>query len=126
MNAQSEPRRALRTATDITMLPTLQRKLPLCEMMDGAQVEAINKASMAILEDVGVQFRDDIALEDWRKAGAKVDGEMVCLDRGLVRELIASILSSFTYLARSGEVCRSGWQRIDLCAHDRRALPARP
>jgi trimethylamine--corrinoid protein Co-methyltransferase len=27
-----------------------------------------------------------IALEDWRRAGAKVRGETVYLDRGLVRE----------------------------------------
>jgi trimethylamine:corrinoid methyltransferase-like protein len=34
--------------------------------MDGAEVEMIDAASMDILENVGVQFRDPIALEDWR------------------------------------------------------------
>tara|TARA_B110000114_G_scaffold99452_1_gene104690 strand:- start:5904 stop:7334 length:1431 start_codon:yes stop_codon:yes gene_type:complete len=71
--------------------------------MDGAQVEMIDNASMDILENVGVQFRDPIALEDWRKAGAKVVGEMVYLDRGLVRDLIATIPSDFTYHARNPE-----------------------
>jgi trimethylamine--corrinoid protein Co-methyltransferase len=56
---------------------------------------------MDILENVGVQFRDDIALADWKRAGAKVVGEMVYLDRQLVRELIASIPESFTYYARN-------------------------
>ncbi len=93
-------RRALRSATDISMLPGLTNQLPVTEVMDGAAVERIDAASMDILENVGVQFRDPIALEDWRKAGAKVEGEMVYLDRGLVRELIASIPSSFTYHAR--------------------------
>ena len=93
-------RRALRTATDITMLPGLENRLPVTEVMDGAQVERIDAASMDILENVGVLFRDEIALEDWRKAGAKVDGEMVYLDRGLVRDLIASIPATFTYHAR--------------------------
>ena len=30
---------------------------------------------MAILEEVGVVFRDPIALEDWKSAGADVRGE---------------------------------------------------
>ncbi len=93
-------RRALRTAIDVTMLPGLRNALPHTEVMDGAQVERIDAASMDILENVGVLFRDPIALEDWRKAGAKVDGEMVYLDRGLVRDLIATIPAQFTYHAR--------------------------
>ncbi|MEJ5218657.1 trimethylamine methyltransferase family protein [Cognatishimia sp. D5M38] len=93
-------RRALRTAVNFDMLPGLTRKIPLCEVMDGAQVEAIDAASMDILENVGVQFRDEIALADWKRVGAKVEGELVYLDRGLVRELIATIPSEFTYHAR--------------------------
>ncbi len=94
-------RRSLRQARDFTMLPGLNRALPLCEVMDGAQVERIDAASMDVLENVGVVFRDPIALEDWRKAGAKVDGETVYLDRGLVRDLVASIPETFTYHARN-------------------------
>ena len=93
-------RRTLRTTRDITMLPGLTRALPLCEVMDGAQVEKIDAASMDILENVGVQFRDPVALADWKAAGAKVEGEMVYLDRGLVRDLIATIPADFTYTAR--------------------------
>ena len=82
------------------MLPGLTNKLPFTEMMDAAQVEKIDNASMDILENVGVQFRDPIALEDWKRVGARVEDELVFLDRGLVRELIATIPSSFTYHAR--------------------------
>lgn len=96
-------RQSIRSIRDIKMLPGLTRKIPLCEVMDGAQVETIDNASMDILENVGVQFRDPIALEDWKKAGAKVVGEMVYLDRGLVRDLIATIPSDFTYHARNPE-----------------------
>ncbi len=96
-------RRALRSATDIRMLPGLRRSLPLCEVMDGAQVERIDGASMDILENVGVVFRDPVALEDWRGAGAKVVGERVFPDRGLVRDLIATIPETFTYHARDPE-----------------------
>ena len=94
-------RTALRQTRDITMLPGLKRKLPLIEPMTPDQIAKIDLASMDILENVGVQFRDDIALTDWKRAGAKVVGEMVYLDRHLVRELIASIPETFTYHARN-------------------------
>jgi len=93
-------RRAIRTAPDFDMLPGLTGTLPLCNVMDDGQIARIDAASMDILENVGVQFRDAIALEDWRRAGAKVEGEMVYLDRGLVRDLIRTIPSEFTYHAR--------------------------
>jgi trimethylamine--corrinoid protein Co-methyltransferase len=94
-------RRALRAAPQFDMLPGLHRNIPVCEVMDAAQVERIDNASMDILENVGVQFRDPIALEDWKRVGAKVEGELVYLDRGLVRELIKTIPSDFTYHARN-------------------------
>lgn len=94
-------RRSLRATTDSTMLPGLLNRLPQCEVMDGTQVARIDAASMDILENVGVVFRDDIALTDWKRAGADVRGDRVHLDRGLVRELIATIPSDFTYHARN-------------------------
>jgi len=94
-------RKAIRETRDIKMLPALKRKLPHTEPLTPEQVEKIDAASMDILENVGVQFRDDIALADWKRAGAKVVGDMVYLDRGLVRGLIASIPETFTYHARN-------------------------
>ncbi|MDA0720779.1 MAG: trimethylamine methyltransferase family protein [Proteobacteria bacterium] len=96
-------RHTLRTTRDFSMLPGLTRGIPICEVMDGAQVELIDAASMHILENVGVQFRDPIALADWKAVGAKVVGEIVYLDRGLVRDLIATIPADFTYSARNPE-----------------------
>ena len=93
-------RHALRSAPRHDMLPHLTGCLPLCDPMDPAQIERIDAASMDILENVGVLFRDPIALEDWKRAGARVEGEMVYLDRGLVRELIATIPSQITLTAR--------------------------
>ena len=57
-------RRAIRTAPKFDMLPGLTRGIPLCEVMDQAQVEKIDAASMDILENVGVHFRDDIYARD--------------------------------------------------------------
>jgi len=94
-------RRAARQTRDIKMLPALKRGLPLTEPMSAEQVLKIDAASMDILEQVGVIFRDPIALADWKRVGADVRGERVHLDRGLVRELIKTIPASFTYHARN-------------------------
>ncbi|WP_192179664.1 trimethylamine methyltransferase family protein [Mesorhizobium amorphae] len=95
-----EARRTIRTAPNVEMLPTLKRGLPVVEPMDAEQVERMHEASLAILEEVGVVFRDPIALEDWRRAGADVRGERVYLDRGLVMELIKTIPPEIEYFAR--------------------------
>jgi trimethylamine--corrinoid protein Co-methyltransferase len=94
-------RLALRATRDVRMLPGLTRAIPECEVMDPEQVERVHDASMDILETIGVQFRDPVAIADWKTAGAAVEGDRVRLDRGLVMELISSIPRSFTYLARN-------------------------
>jgi hypothetical protein len=83
------------------MLPHLTGRLPLTEPMNAEQIERIDRASLDILEDVGVVFRDDIALEDWRRAGADVRGERVHLDRSLVKSLISTIPPTITLHARN-------------------------
>ena len=96
-------RRAIRTKPAFDMLPHLHSKLPVTEMMDEEQVHAIDDASLSILEEVGVVFRDDIAIEDWRKAGATIQGDVVKPDRELIRSLIKSIPSQITLHARNPE-----------------------
>ncbi|MEM8689048.1 MAG: trimethylamine methyltransferase family protein [Pseudomonadota bacterium] len=95
-----QSRREARQEVHEAMLPGLKRNLPLVEPLSPEQIERIDQASMHILENVGVVFRDDIAVEDWARAGAKLDGDRVFLDRGLVKELISTIPSDFTYHAR--------------------------
>lgn len=88
-------------APKVDMLPTLKRGLPVIEPMDAEQVERIHQASLAILEEVGVVFRDPIAIEDWKKVGADVRADdRVHLDRGLVMELIKTIPPNVEYFAR--------------------------
>jgi trimethylamine--corrinoid protein Co-methyltransferase len=88
-------------ARNLDMLPTLRNGLPVVEPMSPDQVERIHQASLDILEDVGVVFRDPVALDDWEKAGADVRGERVHLDRGLVMELISTIPPRISYHARN-------------------------
>lgn len=96
-----DARRAIRLARDTSMLPQLTRGIPYVEPMSQEQVLKIHNASMAILEEVGVDFRDEIALEQWKKAGAKVKGERVYLDRHHVMELISSLPEEITLHARN-------------------------
>lgn len=102
-NGGRAARRALRSAPDFTMLSGIDNKIPTCEILSGSQVAQIDAASMDILENVGVIFRDDIAIADWKRAGAKVVGDRVYPDRGLVREFIKTIPEHFTYHARDPE-----------------------
>src|SRR5215472_980417 len=82
------------------MLPQLARGLPCFEILTPDQVEKIHDASMAILEEVGIDFRDDVALKQWREAGARVDGARVRIDRAHLMELISSIPEEITLHAR--------------------------
>ncbi|ATU95304.1 trimethylamine methyltransferase family protein [Phyllobacterium zundukense] len=96
-----DARRVLRTTPKFQMLPTLKRGLPDLEPMNEEQIELIHNASMDILEEVGVIFRDPIALEDWKRAGADVRGERVHLDRALIMDLIKTIPPDIKYYARN-------------------------
>lgn len=96
-------RRTARLTRNIEMLPTLTRGLPLTEPMNEEQVRRIDNASMTILEEVGVDFRDPVALQQWKEVGAKVDGERVRFDRDHIRELISSIPENIAMHARNPE-----------------------
>ena len=98
-----DARRTLRTTRREGMLPALRHGLPYTAPLDPDQIGRIHDASMRILEEVGVDFRDPQALADWKAAGAEIEGERVRLDRGLVMELIASIPKAITLHARDPE-----------------------
>lgn len=65
------------------------------------QLDRIHAASMAILRDIGIEFRDDTALAQWRAAGARVEGSRVHLDEDMVMGLIAKAPSRFTIHGRN-------------------------
>ncbi len=96
-----DSRKEERLTHETKMLPALKRNLPLTEPMDEEQILRIDNASMEILENIGVHFRDPIALTDWKKIGAKVVDQTVFADRSLIKELIKTIPESFTLHARN-------------------------
>ncbi|MDQ6432825.1 trimethylamine methyltransferase family protein [Mesorhizobium sp. LHD-90] len=93
-------RRAMRSAP-VASFPALVRNIPVYEIVPDEAVELIHQESLAILEEVGCEFRDDEAIALWRKAGADVTDTRVRLDRHLLMDLVSKIPSEFTLNARN-------------------------
>ncbi|NIR58064.1 MAG: trimethylamine methyltransferase family protein [Gammaproteobacteria bacterium] len=96
-------RRRERMSAPLVMLPTLERKIPLYEVLNEEGVELVHEASMRILEEVGIDFRDDEALAIWREAGADVQGQRVRMDRALLLGLVAQAPEVYTLHGRNPE-----------------------
>lgn len=81
----------------------LRHPRPPYDWLDPDTLERIHLASLDILENVGVDFLDDEALDIWQQAGAKVDrkARRVWPDRGLVLAALESAPSSFRWRARN-------------------------
>ncbi len=83
------------------MLPPLERRLPVYEILDEERLERLHDASMRILEETGIAFQDGEALALWRAAGAAVEEQRVRIPRALLLELVARAPSRFTLHARN-------------------------
>jgi trimethylamine--corrinoid protein Co-methyltransferase len=98
----AEARRARRQGGGHVQLPYIRRKLPVYEVLDEEGLALIEANADLILEEIGVEFRDDEeALAMWRDAGADVQGTRVHFPRGLCRSLIATAPKTFTQHARN-------------------------
>jgi len=84
-------------------MPALARRLIPQEVLDAEGLERIHEASMQILEEVGIAFRDETALADWRRLGARVEGELVFPGRDLVMELVGRAPGEFDLGSRNPE-----------------------
>ena len=98
-----EAKRAARAARSGVSVPYITRKIPYYEVLDEEGLAIIERNADTILEEVGIDFRDDAeALELWRAAGADVKGERVRFPRGMCRSLVqATAPREFTQYARN-------------------------
>ncbi len=64
-------------------------------------VEAIHDGAMRILEEIGIEFLNDEALDLFRKAGCTVQDRNVRMGRDWVMEMIAHAPQSFTIMPRN-------------------------
>ena len=96
-------RREARTAPRLRWLPVLERAVPVYEILDDERLEMVHQASLDILEQIGIDFRDDEAIRLWRDAGAEVERYRVRIPGQLLMNLVAKNPSRFTVHARNPE-----------------------
>lgn len=77
-----------------------RRRIPTMDLLDEEELDRIHDASMDILEEVGIEFRDPTALRQWADAGAAVTGERVRIDREMLMELIGRSPETFPVTGR--------------------------
>jgi trimethylamine--corrinoid protein Co-methyltransferase len=94
-----------RRSGDIAQKPFRQpcRRFPPMEIVSADELEAIHRASLIILEEIGMDFLNAEARRLLREAGADVreGSQRVRFDRGLIEEKIRTVPAEFTLHARN-------------------------
>jgi len=98
-----DARRAQRGTGTVRAPAYVQRKIGYFDLLNEEQLQLIEDKADQILAEIGIEFRgDDEALRIWKEAGAKVDGERVQFETGMLNEIIArSVHPIFTQHARN-------------------------
>jgi len=78
-------------------------RLPRLDVWSEEQTDAVHEAAMTLLEEIGVRFLYEPALQRFRAAGVPVEGDLVRLDRGFVTEQLALAPEVFEVHGRSPE-----------------------
>ena len=82
--------------------PYIIRNIPTYDILSEENLQKIEAAADRILAETGIEFRDDdVALDHWRKAGARIDDRLVRFEPGMLREILGSAPSEFTQHARN-------------------------
>jgi trimethylamine--corrinoid protein Co-methyltransferase len=98
-----DAKRASRAARAASSVPYITRRIPYYEVLDEEGLVLLEQNADTILEEIGIDFRDDAeALAIWKAAGADVQGERVHFPRRLCRSIIQrSAPREFTQHARN-------------------------
>src|SRR5580693_1731236 len=94
---------AARTARSHAFIPYITRQIPYYEVLGAEGLELLEHNADTILEEIGIDFRDDPeALKLLKEAGADVREERVRFPRGMCRTIVRrSAPKEFTQLARN-------------------------
>jgi trimethylamine--corrinoid protein Co-methyltransferase len=85
----ADARRALRRGGKAAKNSFITRGIPPYRILSEEGLELIEANADTVLEETGIEFRDDPeALEIWKAAGADVKGERVRFPRGLCRGIV--------------------------------------
>ncbi len=89
-------------ATKRLGVPYIIRNIPTLDVLSEENLQKIERTADRILAEIGIEFRDDpVAIDHWKRAGAKVDGLLVRFEPGMLREIVASVPATFTQYARN-------------------------
>lgn len=95
-------RRAERAAGTVSRFGYIKRQIPTYEVLGAEGLELIENNAATILQETGIDFRDDPeTLDLWKNAGADVKGERVRFPRGLLNALLKTAPAQFTQHARN-------------------------
>lgn len=96
-------RGARRTERAAPVAPAyVKRVLPFYEMLDEEALVKLENQADWIIQEIGLEFRDDpVALDIWRAAGADVKETRVRAPKGMIRALCQTAPSSFIQHARN-------------------------
>ena len=67
------------------------------------EIERIHEESLKILSEVGVVFHCEEAIDIFRNYGAKVENDIVYIDKKMVDEALASVPRTFDWYGRDGD-----------------------
>ena len=99
-----DARRATRASAGGQSAPYITRQVPVVDILTDEASEIIENNAETILEEVGIEFKDDPeALQILKDAGADVKGERVRFPRGMCRKLCETAPSEFTQYARNSD-----------------------
>ncbi|MDE4133806.1 trimethylamine methyltransferase family protein [Phaeobacter sp. QD34_3] len=73
------------------------------EPLDPEGVAAIHDGAMRILEEIGIVFLNPEAIEIFKQAGCRVEGDLVRMDRDFVMEMVGKAPNSFDITPRNPE-----------------------
>ena len=85
-------------------MPYIRRAIRVYEVLDEEGLALIERNADIVLEEIGIEFRDDAeALAMWKAAGADVRDSRVHFPKGLCRTLLKTAPPVFTQHARNPE-----------------------
>ncbi|MBU4542035.1 MAG: glycine betaine--corrinoid protein methyltransferase [Firmicutes bacterium] len=77
--------------------------LPKFDILTDEQIDKIHNNSLKILQEIGVEFSYDPAIEVFKKHGQRVEGHRVFLDSDFVKKMVEKAPAQFTLHARNPE-----------------------
>jgi len=82
--------------------PYIVRNIPTYDVLSEENLVKIEQTADRILAEIGIEFRDDpVALDHWKRAGAKIDGVLVRFEPGMLRAVLKTAPAEFTQHARN-------------------------